>query len=175
MASPIIIKKYANRRLYNTLTSTYITLEDLAALVRGEEDFVVQDAKTGEDLTRSVLTQIIFEYENKSTHSLLPISFLRQMIRFYGDSVQTLVPSFLDASLQNFMKEQDKWRGQLGAVLAAPFSVLEEQARQNMRLIEQSFSFLSPKASEDSEKEALKQEVERLRRELAQKGRPSGD
>jgi polyhydroxyalkanoate synthesis repressor PhaR len=89
---PVTIKKYANRRLYNTGTSTYVTLEDLAVMVKSGDDFVVYDAKTGEDITRSVLTQIIFEQENKGTN-LLPINFLRQVIRFYGDSMQLLLPA----------------------------------------------------------------------------------
>src|ERR1700750_3000774 len=111
---PVIIKKYANRRLYNTGTSTYVTLEDLAALVKSGEDFVVYDAKTGEDITRSVLAQIIFEQENKEGQSLLPITFLRQLIRFYGDSMQMLVPSFLEFSIGNLTKDQQKFREQVG-------------------------------------------------------------
>src|ERR1051325_8975639 len=109
---PVTIKKYANRRLYNTGTSTYVTLEDLAALVKSGEDFVVYDAKTGEDITRSVLTQIIFEQENKEGQNLLPITFLRQLIRFYGDSMQMLVPRFLEASIESLSKEQGKFREQ---------------------------------------------------------------
>ena len=98
---PVTIKKYANRRLYNTGTSTYVTLEDLATMVKSGEDFAVFDAKTGEDITRSVLTQIIFEQENKEGgQNLLPIKFLRQLIRFYGDSMQKLVPSYLEVSLE---------------------------------------------------------------------------
>src|SRR5215469_1879418 len=93
---PVTIKKYANRRLYNTGTSTYVTLEDLASMVKAGENFVVYDAKTGEDITRSVLAQIIFEQENKEGQSLLPITFLRQLIRFYGDSMQMLVPRYLE-------------------------------------------------------------------------------
>ncbi len=99
-AEPITIKKYANRRLYNTGTSTYVTLEDLAAMVKTGEDFVVFDAKTGEEITRSVLTQIIFEQENKQGQNLLPITFLRQLIRFYGDSMQMLVPRYLEVSIE---------------------------------------------------------------------------
>ena len=99
---PITIKKYANRRLYNTGTSTYVTLEDLAAMVKAGEDFVVYDAKTNEDITRSVLTQIIFEQENKEgAQNLLPINFLRQLIRFYGDSMQMLVPRYLEVSIDS--------------------------------------------------------------------------
>ena len=98
---PVTIKKYANRRLYNTGTSTYVTLEDLAVMVKDGEDFVVYDAKTGEDITRSVLTQIIFEQENKG-QNLLPITFLRQVIRFYGDSMQMLLPRYLEVSIDSF-------------------------------------------------------------------------
>ena len=105
---PVTIKKYANRRLYNTGTSTYVTLEDLATMVKNGEDFAVFDAKTGEDITRSVLTQIIFEQENKEGgQNLLPINFLRQLIRFYGDSMQKLVPSYLEVSLESFTREQE--------------------------------------------------------------------
>src|SRR5215217_1582115 len=102
---PTTIKKYANRRLYNTGTSTYVTLEDLANMVKAGEDFVVFDAKSGDEITRSVLTQIIFEQENKG-QNLLPITFLRQLIRFYGDSIQNLIPSFLEFSIDNLTREQ---------------------------------------------------------------------
>src|ERR1043166_2621858 len=110
---PIKIKKYANRRLYNTGTSTYVTLEDLAVMVKNGEDFVVEDAKTGEDITRSVLAQIIFEQENKEGQNLLPINFLRQLIRFYGDSMQMLVPRYLEVSIEQFTREQEKFREQM--------------------------------------------------------------
>src|SRR5512139_3229511 len=110
---PVTIKKYANRRLYNTGTSTYVTLEDLASMVKAGEDFVVYDAKSGEDITRSVLAQIIFEQENKEGQSLLPITFLRQLIRFYGDSMQMLVPRFLEQSMQSLTQEQGKFREQI--------------------------------------------------------------
>src|ERR1700758_476866 len=106
---PTTIKKYANRRLYNTGTSTYVTLEDLAAMVKNGDDFVVYDAKTSEDITRSVLTQIIFEQENKQGQNLLPITFLRQLIRFYGDSMQMLVPRYLEVSIENLSREQGKF------------------------------------------------------------------
>ena len=112
-AEPVTIKKYANRRLYNTGTSTYVTLEDLAAMVKKGEDFVVYDAKTGEEITRSVLTQIIFEQENKEGQNLLPIAFLRQLIRFYGDSMQMLVPRYLEVSIESLTREQEKFRQQL--------------------------------------------------------------
>ena len=111
---PITIKKYANRRLYNTGTSTYVTLEDLATMVKAGEDFVVYDAKTSEDITRSVLTQIIFEQENKEGgQNLLPINFLRQLIRFYGDSMQMLVPRYLEVSIDSLTREQEKFREQM--------------------------------------------------------------
>src|ERR1700754_2422107 len=110
---PVTIKKYANRRLYNTGTSTYVTLEDLASMVKAGEDFVVFDAKSGEDITRSVLTQIIFEQENKEGQNLLPVTVLRQLIRFYGDSLQALVPSYLEFSMENLTREQQKLREQM--------------------------------------------------------------
>src|SRR5467141_194657 len=110
---PVTIKKYANRRLYNTGTSTYVTLEDLATLVKAGEDFVVFDAKSNEDITRSVLAQIIFEQENKEGQNLLPINFLRQLIRFYGDSMQMLVPRYLEVSIEQLTREQEKFRQQM--------------------------------------------------------------
>src|SRR5438874_7062203 len=129
-AEPVIIKKYANRRLYNTGTSTYVTLEDLAGMVKAGEDFVVYDAKTNEEITRSVLTQIIFEQENKEgTQNLLPVTFLRQLIRFYGDSLQTLVPRYLEFSMDNLAQEQQKLREQMTQAFgpAAAFQAMEEQ------------------------------------------------
>ena len=119
MAEPVTIKKYANRRLYNTGTSTYVTLEDLATMVKEGEDFVVFDAKTGEDITRSVLTQIIFEQENKEGQNLLPINFLRQLIRFYGDSMQMLVPRYLEVSIESLTQEQEKFRQQISQAFGA--------------------------------------------------------
>ena len=110
---PVVIKKYANRRLYNTGTSTYVTLEDLAEMVKKGEEFGVQDAKSGEDITHSVLTQIIFELENKNGQNMLPVSFLRQLIAFYGDQMQMIVPSFLEQSMIAFAKEQERFREQL--------------------------------------------------------------
>src|ERR1700709_1512200 len=103
---PIIIKKYANRRLYNTGTSTYVTLEDLAEMVKRGEEFTVQDAKSGDDITHAVLTQIIFEQESKTDNTLMPISFLRQLIGFYGDQMQMVVPSFLEHSMKSFSDQQ---------------------------------------------------------------------
>lgn len=142
---PITIKKYANRRLYNTGTSAYVTLEDLAAMVKAGEDFVVYDAKTGEDITRSVLAQIIFEQENKEGQNLLPINFLRQLIRFYGDSMQMLVPRYLEVSLESLTREQEKFRKQMAQAFGGtPFGALEEQARRNMEMFERAFSMFAP-------------------------------
>src|SRR5579862_8964296 len=104
VGKPVVVKKYANRRLYNTATSSYVTLDDLAKLVKEGGDFVVYDAKTGEDLTRSVLTQIIVEQEQKGGQNLLPIGFLRQLISFYGDSMQFLVPGYLEQAMIAFAK-----------------------------------------------------------------------
>jgi polyhydroxyalkanoate synthesis repressor PhaR len=151
---PVTIKKYANRRLYNTGTSTYVTLEDLATMVKSGEDFAVFDAKTGEDITRSVLTQIIFEQENKEgAQNLLPINFLRQLIRFYGDSMQKLVPSYLEVSLESFTREQEKFRQQITQAFGAtPFGPLvEDQVRRNMEMFKQAFSMFAPFARREDE------------------------
>ncbi len=142
---PITIKKYANRRLYNTGTSTYVTLEDLAIMVKDGEDFVVFDAKTGEDITRSVLAQIIFEQENKEGQSLLPIAFLRQLIRFYGDSMQMMVPRFLEQSMQSLTSQQGKFREQMTQAFGAGgFGTLEDQVRRNMEMFEKTFAMFAP-------------------------------
>ncbi len=142
---PTTIKKYANRRLYNTGTSTYVTLEDLAAMVKSGEDFLVYDAKTGEDITRSVLAQIIFEQENKAGQNLLPTTFLRQLIRFYGDSMQMVVPRYLEQSIESLTREQEKFRKQLTDTFSAgPFAPLEEHVRRNMELFERTFSMFKP-------------------------------
>ncbi len=141
---PVIVKKYANRRLYNTATSTYVTLEDLAELVKEGVDFVVHDAKSGEDLTRSVLAQIIFEQEAKGDN-LLPINFLRQLISFYGDSMQSVVPSFLDHSLRSFAREQEKFRDTVaGAFGQNPFQAMETQVKQNMAMFERAMGMFMP-------------------------------
>jgi len=142
---PVIIKKYANRRLYNTGTSTYVTLEDLAAMVKAGEDFVVYDAKTSEDITRSVLTQIIFEQENKEGQNLLPITFLRQLIRFYGDSMQMLVPRYLEFSINSFTRDQEKLREHMGQTFGTgPFGPMDEQVRRNMEMFQRAFSMFTP-------------------------------
>jgi polyhydroxyalkanoate synthesis repressor PhaR len=184
---PTTIKKYANRRLYDTGTSTYVTLEDLAAMVKRGEDFVVCDAKTGEDITRPVLTQIIFEQEGKDGQSLLPISFLRQLIRFYGDSMQMLVPSYLEFSIDKLTRDQQKFRDQFASALgSAPFgeptrqafAAMEEQARKNMTVFRQALSMFNPfgvageagfgATVEEGESQASKNQldVEDLKRQL---------
>jgi polyhydroxyalkanoate synthesis repressor PhaR len=144
-AEPVTIKKYANRRLYNTGTSTYVTLEDLAAMVKAGEDFIVHDAKTGEDITRQVLAQIIFEQENKEGQSLLPIAFLRQLIRFYGDSMQMLVPRYLEVSIESLTREQEKFRQHMAQAFGgSPFGALEDQVRRNMEMFERAFAMFTP-------------------------------
>jgi polyhydroxyalkanoate synthesis repressor PhaR len=141
---PTTIKKYANRRLYNTGTSTYVTLEDLAEMVKSGEDFLVNDAKTGEDITRSVLTQIIFEQENKG-QNLLPITFLRQLIRFYGDSIQNLIPTYLDFSIDSLVRDQDKLRGQMKSAFGpSALDVIGDQVRRNTEMFEQAMRMFLP-------------------------------
>ena len=151
---PVIIKKYANRRLYNTGTSTYVTLEDLADMVKKGEDFTVQDAKTGEDITHPVLTQIIFELENKDGQNMLPIPFLRQLIAFYGDQMQMIVPSFLEQSMIAFSKEQERLREQMKSTfgktpmdmmkLSAPMKAIEEQTRRNIEMFQNAMRMFTP-------------------------------
>jgi polyhydroxyalkanoate synthesis repressor PhaR len=176
--SPTTIKKYANRRLYHTGTSTYVTLDDLARMVKDGEDFVVQDAKSGKDITRAVLGQIIFEQENKGQH-LLPIAFLRQLIRYYGDSMQSLLPSYLETSLSAFTRDQDKLREQMAKALKGNgFELMEEQARRNVEMFSEAMRMWMPFAgtasasaetgpdqpSEETANDAG--EIEALRRQL---------
>lgn len=172
----IVIKKYANRRLYNTATSSYVTLDHLAEMVRNGEDFHVVDAKSGEDLTRAVLTQIIFEQENKG-QNLLPVPFLRQLIGLYGDNLQSFVPSYLEMSMNAFRKNQEAMRRSVSEAFSAPQSgmrIFEDAARQNMAFFEQGlkmFGLKSPGAvgeetAAGSEVDVLKAEIERLRAEL---------
>ena len=151
---PTVIKKYANRRLYNTGTSTYVTLEDLSEMVKRGEEFEVEDAKTGDDLTHGVLTQIIFELENKNGETMLPIPFLRQLIGLYGDQMQTLVPSYLEQSMATFTKEQERMRGEMAELFTQnPIEVLksgqavkmlESQVRRNMDMFQQAMRMMSP-------------------------------
>jgi polyhydroxyalkanoate synthesis repressor PhaR len=141
---PVVVKKYANRRLYNTATSSYVTLDDLATLIKEGGDFIVHDAKTGEDLTRSVLTQIIVEQEQKG-QNLLPISFLRQLISFYGDSMQFLVPGYLEQAMVAFGRNQEQMRQSLRTTFGIfPFGQFEEMGKQNMALFDQALKMLSP-------------------------------
>jgi polyhydroxyalkanoate synthesis repressor PhaR len=141
---PVVVKKYANRRLYNTATSSYVTLEDLAKMIKDGGDFTVHDAKTGEDITRSVFTQIIVEQEQKG-QNLLPISFLRQLIGFYGDSMQFLVPGYLEQAMVSFARNQDQMRDTLRATFGLfPFGQFEEMGKQNMALFENALKMLSP-------------------------------
>jgi polyhydroxyalkanoate synthesis repressor PhaR len=150
----VVIKKYANRRLYNTGTSTYVTLEDLAEMVKRGEDFTVQDAKTGEDITHPVLTQIIFELENKDGQNMLPVSFLRQLISFYGDQMQMVVPTFLEQSMIAFAKEQERFREQMKTAigkspmdvmkLATPMKAIEEQTRRNIEMFQNAMRLFTP-------------------------------
>jgi len=154
---PVIVKKYANRRLYNTATSSYVTLDDLATMIKEGGDFVVQDAKTGEDLTRSVMTQIIVEQEQKG-QNLLPISFLRQLISFYGDSMQFLVPGYLEQTMVAFARNQEQMRKNLRATFGMfPFGQFEEMSKQNMALFEQALKMLSPHFHGEKQPEAQEQ------------------
>jgi polyhydroxyalkanoate synthesis repressor PhaR len=143
--APIVIKKYANRRLYNTATSSYVTLDYLADMVKNGQDFVVYDAKTNEDITHSVLTQIIFEEENKG-QNLLPIQFLRQLIKFYGDNLQAFVPSYLEMSMDAFANNQEKLRSRMRDTFGATpgYQMFEEMARQNMALFDQAMKMFTP-------------------------------
>lgn len=143
-AAPITIKKYANRRLYNTATSSYVTLDHLCEMVKEGVEFTVHDAKTGEDITRSVLTQIIVEEEGKGQH-LLPISFLRQLIGFYGDNMQRmLLPTYLDASMQAFSTNQERMQGYLKETFGVPFGNMEEMSRQNMAMFDRAMQLFNP-------------------------------
>jgi polyhydroxyalkanoate synthesis repressor PhaR len=184
--APVVIKKYANRRLYNTQTSSYVTLDHLAQMVKDGTEFEVRDARTSEDITRSVLTQIIFEEEAKG-QSLLPIKFLRQLIRFYGDSLQSFVPGYLDMSMDGFAKNQEQMRSRLAEAFGGSGQVIENLTRQNMAMFERAMAMFSPfaqprRADEDSrangandakakpseEISELKSEIEAMRKQLAE-------
>jgi polyhydroxyalkanoate synthesis repressor PhaR len=187
-SKPVVVKKYANRRLYNTATSSYVTLDDLATLIKEGGDFVAHDAKTGEDLTRSVLTQIIVEQEQKG-QNLLPISFLRQLIGFYGDSMQFLVPGYLDQAMVAFARNQEQMRKSLEATFGVfPFGQFEEMGKRNMALFERTLKMLAPYATdektpatevpaaeraagEDPRLKRLEAQIEALTRQLDQLGR----
>ncbi len=170
-AAPITIKKYANRRLYNTATSSYVTLDNLCQMVKDGADFVVYDAKTGEDITRAVLTQIIVEEEGKG-HNLLPISFLRQLIAFYGDSMQWLVPSYLENSMRSFAHNQDQMRRYMHETFGGmfPFGQFEQMGKQNMAMIERAMKMVFPFGEGGGEPGAPapdpKQQIEQVKRQL---------
>jgi polyhydroxyalkanoate synthesis repressor PhaR len=178
---PVVIKKYANRRLYNTQTSSYVTLDHLAAMVKDGTEFEVQDARTGEDITRSVLTQIIFEEEAKG-QNLLPIKFLRQLIRFYGDSLQAFVPGYLDMSMDSFTKNQGPMRDRIAEALGGGNQMIENMTRQNLALFENAMAMFTPFGTAarpktdapatdkpaSSEVDMLKQEMEAMRKQLAE-------
>ncbi|MFT3727485.1 MAG: polyhydroxyalkanoate synthesis repressor PhaR [Terricaulis sp.] len=146
--APVVIKKYANRRLYNTAASSYVTLDHLSEMVREGVDFVVLDAKTGDDITRSVLTQIIFEQESRG-QNLLPVQFLRRLIRFYGDQMQGFLPPYLEMSMESFSKAQDKMRENISRTFGAttPMAAFEEQAQRNMQLFQQALQAWTPFAA----------------------------
>lgn len=188
---PIIVKKYANRRLYNTATSSYVTLDDLATMIKEGGDFVAYDAKSGDDITRSVLTQIIVEQEQKGGQNLLPISFLRHLISFYGDSMQFLVPGYLEQAMIAFTGNQDQMRDSLRATFGIfPFGQFEEMGKQNIALFQRALKMLSPYAgdtrpaatdtappqdetgkAEDPRLHRLETQIEALRRQLDALGR----
>ncbi len=151
--TPVRIKKYANRRLYNTATSSYVTLDYLAQMVKDGIEFVVTDAKTDEDITRSVLTQIIFEEESKGQH-LLPLSFLRQLIGFYGDSLQSMVPGYLEMSMEAFSSNQEQMRRYMTESFGGifPFRQMEEMGRQNMVMFEQAMTTFRPPVPGDTKR-----------------------
>jgi len=175
---PVVVKKYANRRLYNTESSSYVTLEDLAGMVRQGRDFIVFDAKSGEDITRSVLTQIIVEEEAKG-RNLLPESFLRQLIGFYGDSLQSVLPRYLEFAMAGFARQQEQMRRSMEQAMGGflPFPGLEEVGKQNMAMLERAMSLFAPFRGAEMPQtvEALKAEVESLRRQLAEAQRTDSD
>jgi polyhydroxyalkanoate synthesis repressor PhaR len=144
-AAPVVIKKYANRRLYNTATSAYVTLDHLSQMVKDKTNFVVYDAKTGDEITRSVLTQILFEEESKGGQTLLPIPFLRQLISFYGDSLQGVVPQYLEMSMTQFARNQDQMRRYMqNAFGFNPFQQFESMGKQNMAMFENAMRMFNP-------------------------------
>ncbi len=167
MRQSTVIRKYANRRLYDTGSSSYVTLQDLAAMVRADVDFVVIDAKSDDDITHEVLTQIILEEETRGPH-LLPVNFLRQLIRFYGDDLQAMVPAFLEYSIGQFAREQGKMRGIASEALGEK---LGEQARLNAESFERAVRAALPGEAPETESrtadiDALRGELEAMRRRL---------
>ena len=189
---PVIIKKYANRRLYNTQTSSYVTLDHLCEMVKEGTEFEVRDARTGDDITRSVLTQIIFEEEGKG-QNLLPIRFLRQLIRFYGDSLQAFVPGYLDLSMESFTKNQEAMKNRVAEAFGGGTTAIEAMTRQNLAMFERAMKMFTPfvpptgragdtearpangagdsAAKSSDEIGELKSEIEAMRRQLAELAR----
>ena len=175
-APPVVVKKYANRRLYNTESSSYITLDSLAEMVRIDRDFVVYEAKSGEDITRSVLTQIIVEEENKG-RAVLPTGFLRQLIGFYGNSMQSVAPKYLEQAMSAFAVQQDQMRRTVQQTMGTFIPPgLEEIGRQNMAMMERAMSLFSPFLPQDAEAarpsstpaaSPMEEEVAALKREVA--------
>jgi polyhydroxyalkanoate synthesis repressor PhaR len=180
VTAPVIVKKYANRRLYNTESSSYITLDNLAEMVRKDRDFVVYDAKSGEDITRGVLTQIIVEEEGKG-HAMLPTNFLRQLIGFYGDNVPGVVPRYIEQAMSSFARQQETMRAAVQKSLS-PFIPpgMEDVSRKNMQMMERAMTLFTPfyrdgeakpetTAADDAQEEilSLRAEVERLQQQLA--------
>lgn len=176
---PAVVKKYANRRLYNTATSSYVTLDELSRMVRDGTDFVVYDAKTGEDITRSVLTQIILEEDGKG-RNLLPISFLRQLIGYYDDSLHAFLPRYLELSMENFTRNQEQIRGYIEDTFGQFFPVnrFEDMAKQNLALFQRAATMFTPfppagqagaereAATDDARGENVSREVQELRRRI---------
>lgn len=189
----VVIKKYANRRLYNTAASSYVTLEHLSEMVREGVDFVVQDAKSGDDITRSVLAQIIFEQEGKG-QSMLPVQFLRRVIRFYGDQMQGFLPPYLEMSMESFSKAQEKMRENMSRAFGAttPMAAFEDQTQRNMAMFQQALQLWAPfaapgakppgteessvedaVAAKDEQLDALKKQMEAMQKQLDAMANPS--
>jgi len=181
-AEPVVIKKYANRRLYNTAASSYVTLDHLSDMVRSGVDFIVLDAKTGDDITRSVLTQIIFEQESRG-QNLLPVAFLRRLIRFYGDQMQGFLPPYLEMSMESFSRAQEQMRENFSRTFGTktPMAAFEEQAQRNMAMFQHALSMWSPftgapigkaapaptgDAAKDAELADLKRQMEAMQMQL---------
>jgi len=177
---PVVIKKYANRRLYDTSSSAYVTLDDLSAMVRDGVEFVVVDAKSGDDITRNVLNQIIFEQESHG-ENLLPITFLRQLIRFYGDQMQAVLPSYLEMSMESFARQQEQMQEHMGGNMgsANTYRMFEEMTRQNMAMFQNALRMFNPSADAGAEPSApagggkrdedlssIRDEMEALRKRL---------
>ena len=165
---PIIVKKYANRRLYNTDTSSYITLDDLATMVRDNTDFQVVDAKTGEDITHSILTQIIVDQEASGGEQMLPVSFLRDLISMYGNSMQSMMPSYLEAAMTNFRDNQGKIREAFEKGISnTPFAKIHET---NMAMMRAATDVLMPGASKNGgkTKDSSSSEIEALRQQMSE-------